>query len=561
MKKILIIGASILQLPAIKKAKELGYYVGVLDYNPNAIGVACSDEFFNISTNDIDGVVNAAKAFNPDGIMTLATDMPMRSIAAACNKLGLPGISPETAIRATDKGEMIKAFEAAGVEHPWYKIVLSRSEFDGILEKITYPCIIKPTDNAGSRGVVLTNDSAELKNAYEYSVKNSRNGAVIIEEYMRGPEVSVEIIITDGEPHVLAVTDKLTTGSPHFVEMGHSQPSMLTDANLIKIRDLACRAVKAVGIALGPAHVEIILTDEGPKMVELGARMGGDCITTHLVPLSTGIDMVEATIRVACGEEPDILPKFNKGSAIRYLNQPQGIIESISGIDAARSVSGVQELIVTKGIGDSIEPIYSSTDRAGFVIAQGSSAEAAIISCNKATSLINFSTHLPPSMEVSFRALCPLDCNLIYSWIIDPDLRKYTGSKKPESYQSHKIWFKKKLKDCDNKTLIIRYGENDVGLIGTNIIDKNNKNAEMYLYIGNSNYRGHGIGVRAINMFANKLFHELQLHKVTARIFSYNIKSSKAFKKAGFFLDGIQREQVMFSNDYYDLLWYGKING
>jgi len=101
-KKLLIIGASILQLPAIKLAKELGYYVGVIDYNPNAIGVPYADEFFNVSTIDIDGVVKTAEAFAPDGIMTLATDMPMRSIAAACEKLGLRGISFDTAIKSTD---------------------------------------------------------------------------------------------------------------------------------------------------------------------------------------------------------------------------------------------------------------------------------------------------------------------------------------------------------------------------------------------------------------------------------------------------------------------------
>ena len=320
MKKILIIGASILQLPAIRKAKELGYYVGVADYNPNAIGIEKADKYFKVSTIDIDGVVKVSQKYKPDGIMTLATDMPMRAVAKACEICGLPGISLDTAIKATDKGEMIKAFEEAGVEHPWYYIVSSQSELAEVMDMISYPCIMKPTDNAGSRGVVLCHSREELESEYEYSHHESRGGAGIIEEYLQGPEFSIEVMVVDGEPHVLQITDKLTTGAPHFVEMGHSQPTRQSDKNQDKIRDLAIRACKAVGINIGPAHVEMILTKEGPKMVELGARMGGDCITTHLVPLSTGIDMVGCTIKLACGEKIDLEPKFSKGSAIRYFD-------------------------------------------------------------------------------------------------------------------------------------------------------------------------------------------------------------------------------------------------
>ena len=384
MKKLLIIGASILQLPAIKKAKELGYYVGVIDYNPNAIGIQFADEYFNVSTIDIDGVVETAKAFKPNGIMTLATDMPMRSIAAACEALGLPGITMDTAIKSTDKGEMIKCFEEHNVEHPWYKIAYTEDDFNNIKNQITYPCIMKPTDNSGSRGVVLANSKKELEDSYSYTKEEARKGAVIIEEYMQGNEVSVEIITLDGEPHVLAVTDKLTTGAPHFVEMGHSQQSSLGEENVNKIKDLACRAVKAVGIKNGPAHVEIMLTKDGPKMVELGARMGGDCITTHLVPLSTGIDMIQATIKIACGENVDIEKKFDKGSAIRYFSVPEGKIKSISNIDEAKKIDGIKEISFVKNVGDEVTSINSSVDRVGFVIAQADTTKEAIDICVRA---------------------------------------------------------------------------------------------------------------------------------------------------------------------------------
>ena len=384
MKRLLIIGASVLQLPAIKKAKELGFYVGVVDYNPEAIGIPYADEFFEISTVDIQGVVETAKRFGPDGIMTLATDMPMRSIAEAARVCSLPGISMNAAIKATDKGEMIKAFEQNGVAHPWYYILSEPKELDLVLEKISFPCISKPTDNSGSRGVMLIENKAELNDAVAYSSQNGRSGGVIIEEYMQGPEVSVEIMVLDGAPYVLAVTDKLTTGAPHFVEMGHSQPSMLGEENIQKISELAGQAVRAVGIQNGPAHVEIILTPNGPKMVELGARMGGDCITTHLVPLSTGIDMIEATIKLSCGENPCIEKKFSKGSAIRYFRIPEGTIAKIEGVEEAKRIPGVQEICFVKNIGDQVGDIGSSTDRVGFVIAQAETPQEAVSVCERA---------------------------------------------------------------------------------------------------------------------------------------------------------------------------------
>ncbi|MBQ3053599.1 MAG: ATP-grasp domain-containing protein [Clostridia bacterium] len=388
MKKLLIIGASVLQLPAIIRAKEMGLCVAVADFNPEAIGIPYADRYYNVSTIDEVGVYNAAKDFGADGIMTLATDMPMRALAYATKKLGIPGISYDTAIKSTDKGEMIKAFKEHNVSHPWYYIVSDIMELEKVAYNITYPCISKPTDNSGSRGVMLINSEDELKKAVEYSSSQGRKGGVIIEEYMKGFEVSVEIIVLDGVCHILQVTDKLTTGAPHFVEMGHSQPSGLPEDKIEEIHTLAKKAVFAVGITNGPAHVEIMLTENGPKMIELGARMGGDCITTHLVPLSTGIDMVKATIDIALGQVPDIMPKFHKGSAIRFLDAPCGEIAEITGCDNAKEIDGIREISLTKKVGDMSGSIDSSTDRLGFVIAQQDTSAKAIESCEKALEFI-----------------------------------------------------------------------------------------------------------------------------------------------------------------------------
>ena len=388
MKRLMIVGASVLQLPAILKAKEMGLYVGVADYNPQAVGIQYADEFFNASTMDEDAVLKAAEQFNPDGIMTLATDMPMRGVSRVSDKMHLHSISYETSFKATDKYEMIKAFKAHGVPSPWYFVVDSIDEMRALEGKLSYPCIIKPTDNAGSHGVAKVYSFEELLGNYDYSHSSSRGGRVIIEEYLDGPEVSVEVMVVDGDVHILQITDKITTGAPHFVEMGHTQPSQLPVETQNQIREVAESACKSLGINKGPAHVEMKVTARGPVMIELGARMGGDNITTHLVPLSTGIDMVRSTIKVALGEEPDIKPTLQYGSAIRYFDVSCGIIKAIEGREDAEKIPGVRQITFTKGVGEESTPIECSNDRIGFVIAQAATAKEAADVCDRAMATI-----------------------------------------------------------------------------------------------------------------------------------------------------------------------------
>lgn len=391
-KKIMILGASILQLPAIEKAKEMGLDVVVVDMNPNAIGFEISGiKKEIISTIDIPAIIEAAKRHQIDGIMTLATDMPMRSVAAVAEQMGLVGIDKDTAVKATNKAEMRKALQKAGVPIPKFFVVSNEEEYKEAVKEFDVPFIVKPADSSGSRGIfeVIDITNAELvKKAYEYCKPYSKVGDVVVEEYMNGPEVSAETLTINGVCHVIQITDKLTTGAPHYVEMGHSQPTKHSDEIASRIAEIAKEANKAIGIKNGPSHTEIIVTSQGPKVVELGARLGGDNITTHLVPLSTGVNMVECCIKIALGEMPDIKHKWSRGSAIRYFEQHAGIIESIQGIDKAKRIPGIQQISIVHGAGERITEIESSGSRMGFVIAQSSNAESAIKICTDALALI-----------------------------------------------------------------------------------------------------------------------------------------------------------------------------
>lgn len=387
MKKIMILGASILQLPAIENAKKLGLEVVAVDMDPNAIGFKVPDVIKEvISTIDIPLILKAAKRHNIDGIMTLATDMPMRSVAAVAKEMNLVGIDEDTACKATNKIEMRKALEKHNVPIPKFFKVSNQKEYEKSVKQFNVPFIVKPADSSGSRGIFEVTDISNqelVKKAYNYCRPFSKAGDVIVEEYMDGPEVSVETLSIDGECHVIQITDKITTGAPHYVEMGHSQPTKYNEV-AEKIAEVAKLANKAIGIKNGPSHTEIIITKEGPKIVEIGARLGGDNITTHLVPLSTGVNMVECCIKIALGEQPDISSKWNKGSAIRYFPQHAGVITKIDGIEEAKRIDGIKQISVVHGVDEKITEVTSSGSRMGFVIAQNKDVDTAIKNCEEA---------------------------------------------------------------------------------------------------------------------------------------------------------------------------------
>lgn len=401
MKKIMILGASILQLPAIQQAKQMGLQVVAVDMNPDAIGFQEDGVVKEvISTIDVPAVVEAAKRHQVDGVITVASDMPMRSVAAVAQQMGLVGICDDTAMKATNKSAMRQAFRDFNVASPQSFTVSDKQAYFKAAGAINDRYIVKPADNSGSRGIFLVedpNDTNAAQQAYDYSHLYSRNGDVMVEEFMAGPEVSVEILVDKGQYHVLQITDKLTTGAPHFVEIGHSQPSELSQEIQNEIAQLAIQAAKAVGIQNGPAHAEIIVTKNGPKMVEIGARMGGGCITTHLVPLSTGINMTKATIQIALGEQPDIARSCTKGSAIRFIIPPIGTVTEISGVKEAQSIEGIQAVEIQCQIGQHVGELESGASRIGYVIAQADTPCEAIKICEQALQKIII--HTKPDVD------------------------------------------------------------------------------------------------------------------------------------------------------------------
>lgn len=397
MQKLMILGASLLQLPAIIKAKEMGLQVIVVDMDPNAVGFKVEGVICEvISTIDQEAVLESAKRHKIDGIVTICTDLPMRTVARVAREMGLPGITEESAFMCTNKAAMRKRLKERGVPVPEYYNVFTKEEYYNVVKKFTEKCVVKAVDNSGSRGIQLIDDVHNLKRveeAFNYCKQYSHSGELVVEEFMVGPEICVETLNFGRNCYPIQITDQLEKKPPYFTDAGYNQPSLLPEETKTKIREIAIAANLALENYTGASCTEMIVTSEGPKVVEVGARLAGDCMTTHLVPMSTGVDMVEGVINIALGLPVDITAKYHKGSAIRYYLEPViGEIVAVEGTEEAKQVDGIQQVTIVHGVGEIARPLRNSADRLAFVIAQADNSETAIKQCDIALAKLKFIT-------------------------------------------------------------------------------------------------------------------------------------------------------------------------
>ena len=387
----MVLAAGLLQIPVIKKAREMGVYVIAVDDDPNAPGMALADKaIVPGGLMNEEKLIAIAKEEHIDGVIHPCSEVAMNVMGRINDELHLSGISKEMAIRATNKHLMREAFEKYGAPSP--KSILTKDEEDAwqiFCKQFTTNAILKPSRNSGSRGIAKV-EKGITKEAffelYRRALDESRDHSVLIEQFIEGPEFSVEVVVWQGVPHVLAVTDKKTTEAPYFVELGHNQPSVFPEEIQQKLKDGAIAGIKALGLSNCAAHCELKVQDENAYLMEIGARMGGDFISTELTHLSSGIDMVAATINVVLGQEPNLTPTDAKhGVCIRYFTPKPGKLIAIEG-ELALQEHDVYDAEIYHKLGDIIPEVKSSLDRSGHVIVTASTVNEAI---TKAERLIN----------------------------------------------------------------------------------------------------------------------------------------------------------------------------
>ena len=373
----------------LRKAKERNLNIVFLSSNKyyNKVSVEDRkyiDSFIEIDTNNDELVIETVKKLNAqnsfDGVMTfLEFYVPLA--ARIAKELGLPGISLENAYCARNKFLMREKLKEAGVPIPLYKAVKSIAEAKEFAESIKYPNIIKPVNLAGSRSVIRNDNELELEENFNIAKGElppfgiNKEDILLLEEYMDGPEFSVESVSFNGNVSFMSITKKLVQGKNTFVEIGHVVPAILDKETEEQIYNIAKKAILALGIFNGTSHTEVKLTKNGPQIVEIAARLGGDHIP-ELVEIALGVDLWSAWLSVTLGEEPNVLPKKQIGAAISYLTAVPGVVKKIENIPQLPK-ENIHELHVETDIGKNVRHLNNSSDRLGYVIATGKTSDEA----------------------------------------------------------------------------------------------------------------------------------------------------------------------------------------
>lgn len=364
MLKLAIIGANYLQLPLVMKAKEMGFETHVFAWEEGAVCKDIADYFYPITITDIDSIHSECQKIQPVGIVSIGSDLATVAVNTIADRMGLIGNSLACTKVSTDKFLMRSCLSSAGLRCPSF-IRIASAEPDLDYSTLSYPVIVKPVDRSGSRGVSKVDGQDGLWEALNKARSESLIGDIIIESYIEGRELSIEAISWRGEHHILQYTDKVTTGPPHFVEMSHHQPALLTELERNKLHDTVISALDALMITNGASHTEVKFDQDGePTIIEVGARMGGDCIGSDLVSLSTGYDFVKAAIDVSTGKFRSQTVSDIAYSGIHYVFAQPGMLRGI----LFKGDEYVEKHDILVPMESRITKVIDSTQRAAYYI-------------------------------------------------------------------------------------------------------------------------------------------------------------------------------------------------
>ena len=368
-KKLAIIGASYLQQPLVEKCKELGVYSICFAWEEGAVCKNLCDKFYPISTVDKDAILKVCQEEKIDGITTIASDVATLTVNYVAENMGLVGNPDNYSQTATNKYLMRQCFIEHDVPSP--KFCLTEGQIPEIIKSFNFPVIVKPTDRSGSRGVEKVEETDDLQQAVMRACNESFQKKAVIEEFVEGREISVESISFKGKHFVLQITDKVTTEAPFFVEIEHHQPSSLPKDIQVKVKAIVLNALNALHIDYGASHAELKISKDGDiRVIEIGARMGGDFIGSNLVELSTGYDFLKGVIEVAFGDFKEPKQTESKFSGVFFLSEETKNLKSI--IENWQKYPEIVEAAITD---TELHHIECSADRSGYLIYQSTKRE------------------------------------------------------------------------------------------------------------------------------------------------------------------------------------------
>ena len=360
--KLAILGASMPHLPLYLKAKEMGLKTYCIAWAEGAFCRDYADHFCDISITEKEKIAELCLKEGISGIVSNALEPAVPTAAYVSEKCGFNGISYSAALRAVNKKAMRERVqETRPCDQPAFAVLRPGDPVPEI-----FPAIIKPTDSSCSNGVSKVSSASEIEAAVIRARTASASGEILMEEFIDGREISVESISFHGRHHVLAITDKETTGAPYFVETAHHEPSSLPAPVQDRIRTIVPDLLDAMEITEGASHAEFKITDEGKiYFIEIGARGGGDCISYDLVRLSTGYDFPKGMIEVALGRFTEPVINAGKYSGIYFLGQETRHIREF--IEKNRNAPWTVRWEIQN---TALKQLRKSQDRSGYIIYQ-----------------------------------------------------------------------------------------------------------------------------------------------------------------------------------------------
>lgn len=386
-----MLGGGFLQNYVIKKAKELGYYVYCLDADPNALGFQVADEHAVINIVDTDACLAYACEKKVDGVLTAATDFSVLTMSHIAEYMHLPGINYASAKIIKNKADVRRILFDTKADDTGYSYEIgSLEEAEKILSEITFPRMVKPCDGSGSRGASRVDRPEDFIKACEYAMNGSITHRAVAEPFVDGREYGVESFVDNGEIHVLAVMQKAMTEPPYYAELGHAIPSGLTEDIEAKVKSCVYNAIKALGVNHGSVNMDLLINEAGKvHIVDIGARMGGNLIGSHIIPIGTGIDYMANMIRAAVGDSTEWNIVTNpQPVATKLLALHSGIVKVLPDFKAIETANDVK-IEHHLHIGDKITPYRTNLDGCGYVIAVRDTVEASLELAAKIRTIID----------------------------------------------------------------------------------------------------------------------------------------------------------------------------
>jgi carbamoyl-phosphate synthase large subunit len=368
-----VLGGGEWQLPTISLARSMGYRVLCTDMYEERPGYELADAHHRVDITDREGTLRVARDYDIGGIVCDTTDAGVRTMAFVAAELGLSGISSEVAARFTNKHLMREVTAAAGIPSPAFDLLRDLDDADRVAKRIGFPLVTKPIANQSSRGVRIVRSAAELEAAVAEAARFSGGEGILVEGFLDGVEVTVEGFCIDGEPYVAGISDKSHFAHRPEVASRLTYPADAPPATLETIRATNHAVVQALGMETGITHAEYMVVGDTVYLVEIAARGGGSRVYSHIAPYLAGAPIAEFYLKRVMGEAMDIRPDGRARAAnLAFFDIRPGTVRSIAGLEEARVIPGVQEILLELAVGDVVGEPQDDRSRVGQVVVFGS---------------------------------------------------------------------------------------------------------------------------------------------------------------------------------------------